>query len=191
MQAFQAANMQPRWKVGDEVEVAFEGKGFQGSWAAASVVKLDGHRDVLVRFREFVDLDGSPLVEKMGIERLRLPPLERTDKDWVPPIGSQVEALWSDAWWEGIAVEYDFLKGVLFQYDRYTGWLWLPLRCIRPRPSLDTYYPERSPDECDGEMEQDLMPSGLICGLQGCKLPNNHLGLCQVGKVKKLTPVSC
>ena len=46
------------------MEVAFKGKGFEGSWATATVVKPDGRKNVLVRYCEFVDNDGTPLVEQ-------------------------------------------------------------------------------------------------------------------------------
>lgn len=180
-QAYEAAQVKPRWHVGDEVEVAWKGKGFEGSWASATVVLLDGKKHVLVRFREFVDTDGSPLVENMGIERLRLPP-PPTETGWMPAIGEQIEGLWNDVWWEGTVRELHYLKGVLFQYDRYANWLWLPLRCIRPRPRHETFYPHRPlPDgEADEEEEEEEgVPPGS-CGVQGCKLPNNHHGLCQV-----------
>ena len=57
---------------GDMVEVAWKGKGFEGSWAEADVVRVEGTKHALVRFREFVDTDGTPLVEKTPNERLRL-----------------------------------------------------------------------------------------------------------------------
>jgi len=179
------------------VEVAFEGKGFEGAWAAAYVVMPDGKRNVLVRFHEFVDNDGTPLVENMGIERLRLPPPPHCDSNWMPGIGEQVEGLWNDAWWEGSVIEHHFLKGVLFQYDRYANWLWLPLRCIRPRPSHESYYPIRArTDEADEDGSDLDQEREGACGWQGCKLPNNHLGLCQVhiegnrrAKVKATTEI--
>ena len=62
--AFEQATFKPRWHVNDDAEVAFKGKGFEGSWAAATVVKPDGRNHVLVRYAEFVDNDGTPLVEQ-------------------------------------------------------------------------------------------------------------------------------
>ena len=62
--AYAQALARPRWRENDEVEVAFKGKGFEGSWAAAVVVKPDGKKHVLVRYLEFVDNDGTPLVEQ-------------------------------------------------------------------------------------------------------------------------------
>ena len=62
--AYEQARFRPRWREHDEVEVAFKGKGFEGSWAAATVVKPDGRKNVLVRYSEFVDNDATPLVEQ-------------------------------------------------------------------------------------------------------------------------------
>ena len=86
-------------------QVAFNGKGFEGSWAAATVVKPDGKKHVLVRYTEFVDNDGTPLVEQIGIERLRLPP-PPAPEGWVPQLGQPVEGLWNDCWWEGSVREF-------------------------------------------------------------------------------------
>ena len=67
-------------------------------------------------------------------------------------MGERVEGLWNDCWWEGCVRELDALKGVLFEYDRYANWSWLPLRAVRPRPPLWSYYPERQP--LSGEEEE-------------------------------------
>lgn len=81
--------------------------------------------------------------------------------------------------------EFHHLKGVLFQYDRWhSNWIWLPLRCVRPRPPAHLYYPIRHTAEGQPEPEEDeeeaARPPPGICGRQGCMLPNNHGGLCQV-----------
>lgn len=182
-EAYQLAVVKPRWEVGDTVEVAWSGKGFEGGWSAADVIQLDGRNHVMVRFQEFVDNDGSPLVEKMTHDRLRLPP-SAPSSHWTPFLGEKIEGLWNDCWWEGILRELHPFKGLLFQYDRYANWLWLPLRCTRPRPALFLYYPQREPAALDtmGGTEEDERPRGL-CGQQGCMLLNNHLGLCQVKTV--------
>ena len=182
-EAYQLAVVKPRWEVGDTVEVAWSGKGFEGGWSAADVIQLDGRNHVMVRFQEFVDNDGSPLVEKMTHDRLRLPP-SAPSSHWTPFIGEKIEGLWNDCWWEGILRELHPFKGLLFQYDRYANWLWLPLRCTRPRPALFLYYPQREPAALDttGGAEEDERPPGL-CGQQGCMLLNNHMGLCQVKTV--------
>ena len=68
------------------------------------------------------------------------------------------------------------------RYDRWAAnWLWLPLRCCRPRPPFWLYYPMRPAEEGEepDEPEDNLVPPG-ICGVQGCPLPDGHLGLCQV-----------
>ena len=62
--AYELAQSRPRWKENDIVEVAFNGKGYEGSWATATVVKPDGKKHILVRYDEFVDNDGTPLVEQ-------------------------------------------------------------------------------------------------------------------------------
>ncbi len=183
-EAYQLAVVKPRWEVGDTVEVAWSGKGFEGGWSAADVIQLDGRNHVMVRFQEFVDNDGSPLVEKMTHDRLRLPS-SAPSSHWTPFLGEKIEGLWNDCWWEGIVREFHPFKGLLFQYDRYANWLWLPLRCTRPRPPLFLYYPQREPatlDTVGGEAEEDERPPGL-CGQQGCLLLNNHQGLCQVKTV--------
>lgn len=41
-QAFEQALHKPSWHVDAEAEVSFIGKGFEGSWAAATVVLLEG-----------------------------------------------------------------------------------------------------------------------------------------------------
>ena len=97
---------------------------------------------------------------------------------------SHVEGLWNDCWWEGSVREFHWTKGILFQYDRWhANWLWLPLRCLRPRPLFRDFYPDRPLDvdeeESDEIEEWRRMPPG-VCGNQGCMLPNNHIGLCQV-----------
>ena len=180
-QAYEQAPQKPRWQVNDEVEVAFEGKGFEGSWAGGTIAKLDGPQHVLVRYFAFVDTDGSPLVEHMPIERLRLP-APPCHAQWVPALGEPIEGLWNDCWWEGSAREFHATKGILFQYDRWhANWIWLPLRCTRPRPPFSLYYPARPPPEsaeADEERSGRLLPG--VCGSQGCMLPNNHGGLCQV-----------
>lgn len=80
--------------------------------------------------------------------------------------------------------EFHSLKGVLFQYDRWhSNWIWLPLRCLRPRPPLHLCYPVRRRDDGWPEVteEEELSrPQPGICGRQGCMLVNNHHGLCQV-----------
>ena len=185
-QAYQLAPSKPRWQINDEVEVAFKGKGYEGSWARGTVVVLDGRNYVLVRYFEFVDNDGSPLVERMGVERLRLPQPETSPAGWVPALGELVEGLWNDCWWEGSVREFHHTKGLLFQYDRWhSNWLWLPLRCARPRPPLSLYYPPPRPATADGGgpgddgPDEDERPPPGVCGAQGCMLPNNHIGLCQ------------
>jgi hypothetical protein len=70
-EAFEAVAVKPRWRARDEVEVAWKGKGFEGAWAVAEVILLEGPDHAMVRFAEFVDEDGSKLCERMGIERLR------------------------------------------------------------------------------------------------------------------------
>eukprot|EP00908_Phaeocystis_cordata_P001217 Transcript_11305.p1 GENE.Transcript_11305~~Transcript_11305.p1 ORF type:complete len:652 (+),score=120.80 Transcript_11305:341-2296(+) len=179
-EAYQLAVVKPRWEIGDTVEVAWSGKGYEGSWSMADVIQLDGRNHVMVRFQEFVDNDGSPLVERMTLDRLRMPPPPRS-APWTPVLGEKIEGLWNDCWWEGVVREFHPFKGLLFQYDRYANWLWLPLRCTRPRPPFFLYYPQREPAavEADEGAEEGAIPSGL-CGRQGCMLPNNHLGLCQV-----------
>lgn len=94
----------------------------------------------------------------------------------------QVEGLWNDCWWEGRVREYHWSKGVLFEYDRWhANWLWLPLRCTRPRPSFDQFYPDRPEEEAEEEeVPEFIRPPAGTCGSQGCMLPNNHSGLCQV-----------
>ena len=160
------------------VEVAWKGKGFEGSWAEADVVRVEGTKHALVRFREFVDTDGTPLVEKTPNERLRLPP-PSAPVGWHPVLGERIEGEWNDCWWEGVVREFHPLKGVLFQYDRYANWMWLPLHATRPRPPPYLFYPQR--DELpEPEVEESSGPRAGICGLQGCQLPNNHLGLCQI-----------
>ena len=182
-EAYQLAVVKPRWEVGDTVEVAWSGKGFEGGWSVADVIQLDGRNHVMARFHEFVDDDGSPLVEKLTHDRLRLPP-PPPSSDWTPSIGEKIEGLWNDCWWEGVLRELHPFKGLLFQYDRYANWLWLPLRCTRPRPALFSYYPQREPAALDAMAgaDEDERPPGL-CGQQGCMLLNNHLGLCQVKTV--------
>ena len=182
-EAYHLAVVKPRWEVGDTVEVAWSGKGFEGGWSVADVIQLDGRNHVMARFHEFVDNDGSPLVEKLTHDRLRLPP-PPPSSDWAPSIGEKIEGLWNDCWWEGVLRELHPFKGLLFQYDRYANWLWLPLRCTRPRPALFLYYPQREPAALDAMAgaEEGERPPGL-CGQQGCMLLNNHLGLCQVKTV--------
>ena len=182
-EAYQLAVVKPRWEIGDVVEVAWSGKGFEGGWSTASVIQLDGRDQLMVRFQEFVDNDGSPLVEKMTHDRLRLPP-PTPSSHWAPFLGEKIEGLWNDCWWEGIVREFHPFKGLLFQYDRYANWLWLPFRCTRPRPPLFLYYPQRESAALESvdEEEGDEHPPGL-CGQQGCMLRNNHLGLCQVRTV--------
>ena len=99
--AFEQAAQKPRWEVDAEAEVSFIGKGFEGSWSHARVVLLDGRNHVLVRYSEFVDDDGSPLVERMPIERLRVPPPTKFE-GWAPVLGEAVEGLWNDCWWEDL-----------------------------------------------------------------------------------------
>ena len=41
-QAYEGALHKPKWSVNADVEVSFFGKGFEGSWAAATIVLLDG-----------------------------------------------------------------------------------------------------------------------------------------------------
>ena len=179
-EAYDQAAVKPRWQAGDTVEVAWSGKGYEGSWSAADVIQLDGRNHVMVRFHEFVENDGSPLVERMLHHRLRLPPPQHP-LPFNPALGERIEGLWNDCWWEGVVREFHPFKGLLFQYDRYANWLWLPVRCTRPRPSFASYYPQRDAPVDEGEDggEEEANPSG-ICGRQGCMLPNNHLGLCQV-----------
>jgi hypothetical protein len=65
---------------------------------------------------------------------------------------------------------------------RSANWLWLPLRCARPRPSFWLYYPIRESaddEEEDKEEEDGVRPPGS-CGQAGCQLPDGHMGLCQV-----------
>lgn len=99
--AFEQAAQKPRWEVDAEAEVSFIGKGFEGSWSHARVVLLDGRNHVLVRYSEFVDDDGSPLVERMPIERLRVPPPTKFE-GWAPVLGEAVEGLWNDCWWDDL-----------------------------------------------------------------------------------------
>ena len=128
--------------------------------------------------RRVVDTDGTPLVEKTPNERLRLPP-PSAPVGWHPVLGERIEGEWNDCWWEGVVREFHPLKGVLFQYDRYANWMWLPLHATRPRPPPYLFYPQR--DELpEPEVEESSGPRAGICGLQGCQLPNNHLGLCQI-----------
>ena len=177
-EAFEMSLIKPTWEAGDMVEVAWKGKGFEGSWAEADVVRVEGTKHALVRFREFVDTDGTPLVEKTPNERLRLPP-PSAPVGWHPVLGERIEGEWNDCWWEGVVREFHPLKGVLFQYDRYANWMWLPLHATRPRPPPYLFYPQR--DELpEPEVEESSGPRAGICGLQGCQLPNNHLGLCQI-----------
>ena len=177
-EAFEMSLIKPTWEAGDVVEVAWKGKGFEGSWAEADVVRVEGTKHALVRFREFVDTDGTPLVEKTPNERLRLPP-PSAPVGWHPVLGERIEGEWNDCWWEGVVREFHPLKGVLFQYDRYANWMWLPLHATRPRPPPYLFYPQR--DELpEPEVEESSGPRAGICGLQGCQLPNNHLGLCQI-----------
>ena len=56
---------------------------------------------MLVRYSEFVDDDGSPLVERMPIERLRVPPPTKFE-GWAPVLGEAVEGLWNDCWWDDL-----------------------------------------------------------------------------------------
>lgn len=179
-EAYDLAAVKPRWQAGDTVEVAWAGKGYEGSWSVADVIQLDGRNHVMLRFQEFVENDGSPLVESMSNVRLRLPPQQHS-LPFTPVIGERIEGLWNDCWWEGVVREFHPFKGLLFQYDRYANWLWLPVRCTRPRPPFASYYPQREPpaDEAEDVGEEDTNPRGT-CGRQGCTLPDNHLGLCQV-----------
>ena len=112
--AYEQAQDRPRWKEDDEVEVAFKGKGFEGSWSLAKVVKPDGRSDILVRYVDFVDNDGTPLVEHVPMDRLRLPP-PPAPSGWVPGLGEPVEGFWNDCWWEGCVREFHVYKGILFQ----------------------------------------------------------------------------
>ena len=40
--AFESVHFKPRWHPADECEVAFKGKGFEGSWASAVIVLNEG-----------------------------------------------------------------------------------------------------------------------------------------------------
>jgi len=180
------AEFRPQWRAGDVVEVSWAGKGHEGSWADGEVVSLDGPMHTMVRFRDFVDDDGSALVERVEAKRLRLVPAERRD-GWGPEVGDAVEGKWNDCWWEGRIRELSALKGVLFEYDRYTNWTWLPPRAVRERPPLWSYYKRSSyeADEPDASVDASRptskrrLPEGA-CGHQDCPLQNNHPGLCQI-----------
>ena len=147
-----------------------------------------------MRYVDFVDNDGTPLVEHVPMDRLRLPP-PPAPSGWVPGLGEPVEGFWNDCWWEGCVREFHVYKGILFQcvacrhmharaahththgwiacmrgerhiltlfcfalslafslrYDRWAAnWLWLPLRCCRPRPPFWLYYPMRPAEEGEG-----------------------------------------
>lgn len=176
-----ATRFSPGWRAGDEVEVAWKGKGFEGAWAEADVLSQDDARHVLVRFRQFVDENGSALVERMHVARLRLRPAARV-AGWIPAVGDKVEGEWNDCWWEGTVRELHALKGVLFEYERYTNWTWLPPRAVRDRPPLWAYYPCRAhvpPAAGGAEEELPPIPEGA-CGTLGCLLPNHHIGLCSI-----------
>jgi hypothetical protein len=171
----------PCWRAGDEVEVAWKGKGFEGAWAEADILSRDDAMHVMVRFRQFVDENGSALVERMHVARLRLRPATRV-AGWVPAVGDKVEGEWNDCWWEGTIRELHALKGVLFEYERYTNWMWLPVRAVRFRPPLWSYYPHRAPSteaRGDGRELPAMIPEGA-CGTLGCRMPNQHMGLCSV-----------
>ncbi len=133
-----------------------------------------------VRFDSFVDDDGSPLFECMHASRLRLRPPKTPFR---PKLDEKIEGLWNDCWWEGTVCEFDALKGVLFQYDRNVHWTWLPLRCVRPRPPIDDFYPMR---RALADRRRDAQQV-VICGRQGCTLPSGHAGICQVQVTGKRT----
>lgn len=175
----------PCWRPGDKVEVAWKGKGFEGAWAEAEVVMLDGLAHVMVRFEQFVDESGSKLVERMEDMRLRIAPPARVS-GWVPVVGEKVEGRWNDCWWEGFVREMHALKGILFQYERYSNWMWVPLHAIRRRPPYWSFYSRHAyiqsiENECSAAdlVRLRRLPAG-VCGTLGCMLRNNHNGLCQI-----------
>ena len=67
-----------------------------------------------MRYVDFVDNDGTPLVEHVPMDRLRLPP-PPAPSGWVPGLGEPVEGFWNDCWWEGCVREFHVYKGILFQ----------------------------------------------------------------------------
>ena len=48
-EAFEMSLIKPTWEAGDVVEVAWKGKGFEGSWAEADVVRVDGGKQMRLR----------------------------------------------------------------------------------------------------------------------------------------------
>ena len=299
--AYAQALARPRWRENDEVEVAFKGKGFEGSWAAAVVVKPDGKKHVLVRYLEFVDNDGTPLVEQgASLTRSPSPALSLSPSlpllgvpcpSLLPPpppsrvlthavSGASPQCRLSDcacrrrrrpqngcrhsaSRWKGYGMTAGgramrasstctrassssmtagstfatclhhhtscrcphthapqgerrhtpsqsqtpacICTGHLYRSAsshcplacsppsrprpsrplpaRSANWLWLPLRCTRPRPAYWLYYPMTRNDGEDSEEEEEDTSGRLqpgICGQAGCILPNGHAGLCQV-----------
>ena len=79
--------------------MAFKGRGFEGSWAHATVVLNEGRNHCMVRYSSFATTTAPPLTERMEIERLRLP-APPAPEGWVPELGEPVEGLWNDCWWE-------------------------------------------------------------------------------------------
>jgi hypothetical protein len=185
--AYKLALSTPVWLSGDQVEVSWSGdKGYEGSWAAGTVVHVDDIEEgtVLVRFSEFCDTDGSPLVEPIPAYRIRLPQPPRPE-NWCPAVGETIEALWKDCWWEGTVREFHVFKGVLFQYAKYANWVWLPLRCTRPLLPPHLFFPagreatSSGPSEGDGSDEVGTSDDATFkrCGALGCSDSASSVGL--------------
>ncbi|XP_071705462.1 protein AGENET DOMAIN (AGD)-CONTAINING P1 [Rutidosis leptorrhynchoides] len=104
---------------GTEVEISSNDNGFRGAWYAGTVIKpkntnKNNKHLIIVEYKTLMaDESGTkPLRETLDVVQLRpVPPREKRDREF--KFSEEVDAYYSDGWWEGV------VTGVL-PGDRYS-----------------------------------------------------------------------
>ncbi|CAI0448443.1 unnamed protein product [Linum tenue] len=94
-----------QFKPGDQVEISPHDPGFRGSWYAGTIVRREAkntNRYVVEYDQLYEDESGEKLLqETLDWIQLRPPPPPPEKKKVQFKFGDEVEAFYSDGWWEG------------------------------------------------------------------------------------------
>ncbi|CAN8311673.1 unnamed protein product [Cochlearia groenlandica] len=99
----------PYLKPGSAIEISSDETGFRGSWYPGKVIKIASSDKCEIEYKTlFFDEEGKkPLREVLYIAQLRPPApcMSEKEKKKVISVGEEVDAYYSDGWWEGEVME--------------------------------------------------------------------------------------